>query len=443
MSTRVPLLAILLVCATRTVFALTCGGLTVVPADHVVIKYSAPLATGATRSTPLVSISNTGISVTRTLSGGSATDSSCVDDTVDLGSLGAGRFNLTWTDNVNFTSQRSSFTFYVGAPQPQPVTSTLLYAVEVLPPAVPDQPVRLVMNSASPAPDVAYVSGNDIHVSQWGPAGAHRLSIVDLGILPPGIYNVTESWAGPNGLATGSFPFVVQQPEPASACSGRVSVTRTAAGTSRLRYEDTYYGYNPAFGPPTATSLGWPGIPWWPPMFEVRQLIADSAMGTPYVAPAFCHGEDLDLGPIADGYHKLFWYDMVSVNGSDYREQNQQQLEFWTKNGTSQCTTVAEILTPSLAPEGAPFEVAMDVAILGDQGGVPKVTVAGQIVTLDTGVPYFECCNDSVPSCHMYKATVNPLPAGEYTLVWRIGGKPVATSHLTVGKLSRQRAARH
>jgi hypothetical protein len=102
------LLLSLLLGATRAAFAVTCGGFSIVTADHIVVKYSAPVATGATRSTPVVSMSGTEITVTRTLSGGSATDVSCADDTIDLGYLGAGRFNVTWNDNVNLTTRRSS-----------------------------------------------------------------------------------------------------------------------------------------------------------------------------------------------------------------------------------------------------------------------------------------------------------------------------------------------
>lgn len=66
----------------------------------------------------------------------------CVDDRVDLGILGAGRFNLTWSDNAGFTSQRSTFTFLVGtaAAGTGDETSALL-------PLLPNQPVRLEVNA--------------------------------------------------------------------------------------------------------------------------------------------------------------------------------------------------------------------------------------------------------------------------------------------------------
>src|SRR5438045_6194330 len=123
----------LLLVATRTALAVTCGGFSIVPADHVLVKYSAPLAVGTTQSRLGIAISGSYVSVTRSLSGGSATDQTCVEALADLGYLGAGRFHLTWTDNVNFTSQRSSFTFLVGAPATGTVDTT-----PVLPPALPE-----------------------------------------------------------------------------------------------------------------------------------------------------------------------------------------------------------------------------------------------------------------------------------------------------------------
>jgi hypothetical protein len=58
---------------------------------------------------------------------------------------------------------------------------------------------------------------------------------------------------------------------------------------------------------------------------------------------------------------------------------------------------------------------------------------------------FFEGPSDSLPSCHTFQATVAPLPAGEYTVVWRfLGGQPVFTTPLTVvSSTQRRRAARH
>jgi hypothetical protein len=104
---RLLLLSLFLLGATRAARAVTCGGFSIVPSDHVLVKYSAGLATGATHSVPAVSVMGTEVTVTRNVSGGSSTVESCVDDMADLGYLGAGRFNVTWNDNVNLTTRRS------------------------------------------------------------------------------------------------------------------------------------------------------------------------------------------------------------------------------------------------------------------------------------------------------------------------------------------------
>lgn len=101
-------LMLVLLCATRTALGVTCDGFSIVPADHVIVKYSAALPKGATVSPPIASFSGTNVAVSRNISGASATDVACVDDRVDLGILGAGRFNLTWSDNAGFTSVRRS-----------------------------------------------------------------------------------------------------------------------------------------------------------------------------------------------------------------------------------------------------------------------------------------------------------------------------------------------
>jgi hypothetical protein len=427
--------------AAHTASAVTCGGFSIVPADHVLVKYSAPVGAGATRSTPVVSLFGTAISVARTLSGGSITDVTCVDDTVDLGSLGEGRFNLTWSDNVNFTSLRSNFTFYVGAPG----TGNGGRLIDVLPPTLPDQPVRLAELTCSRNPAIAYVTGNDIHVSTYGSGMPCALSVVNLGILAPGPYNV--DWSRSSG-AVHSFRFVVQQPAPTSACSGVFSVTRTAGGTARLHFEDPYRGYTPTFSPPAVTGVYDTDPLDWPFSMTIVQPVADTADSQASGAPpssTICHAEELDLGPLADGYYMFSWRDKISVNGVDSGFGFPSPLSsFYWRNGRVQCTSLPQLQTPSPALEGAPFDVAMNILKMEWQWG-EKVTVNGQNITVDIPL-YFEGSGDSLPGCQTFKATVNPLPAGKYTLVWRFytgNYQTVSTSQLTVAKPTRQRAARH
>ncbi|HEY2325798.1 MAG TPA: hypothetical protein VGJ82_23275, partial [Thermoanaerobaculia bacterium] len=63
------LVALLLSSVTRAAFALTCGGFSIVPADHVIVKYSAALPAGATLTPPVVSVLGTAINVSRNVSG--------------------------------------------------------------------------------------------------------------------------------------------------------------------------------------------------------------------------------------------------------------------------------------------------------------------------------------------------------------------------------------
>ena len=86
----------------------------------------------------------------------------------------------------------------------------------------------------------------------------------------------------------------------------------------------------------------------------------------------------------------------------------------------------------------------MNILAIDWQSGA-KVTVNGHNVTVDVD-RYYEGSGDDYPVCRTYKATVNPLPAGEYTLVWRYNNgnyQTVSTSQLTVAKPTRKRAIRH
>jgi hypothetical protein len=316
--------AVLLVCATRTAFALTCGGFSIVPADHVLVKYSAPVATGATRSAPLVSINGTEISVTRTISGGSLSDQSCVDDTIDLGAPAGGRFHLTWNDNANFTNQRSTFTFVVGSPSPGwTSTDTLvLPEMQVLAPLLPDQPVRMEVLGCSGRPPVAYVSGAGVEASTDKDRSGNdcKVYVLDLGVLGSGDYKVTLSFVPkPNVYEPWSAidRFVVQQPPPSSTCGSATSVARTANATAHLHYESGYYGYAPMFGLPAVTGNVM-GVDYYSlpnGTVTIVQPVADT--GKPSapsaVPPVFCHAEDVDLGPLDDGYQQIQIWANVSV----------------------------------------------------------------------------------------------------------------------------------
>ena len=94
------LLLLFLIGATRAALAVTCEGFSMTPSDGVVVRYNAALPSGATHSTPIASFNGSAIAVSRTTSGGSSIDSTCVDDSVDLGVLSVGQHTVTWTDLV-------------------------------------------------------------------------------------------------------------------------------------------------------------------------------------------------------------------------------------------------------------------------------------------------------------------------------------------------------
>jgi hypothetical protein len=101
------------------------------------------------------------------------------------------------------------------------------------------------------------------------------------------------------------------------------------------------------------------------------------------------------------------------------------------------------LLTPS-AVEGAPVKLAVNFLYLylGWQW-TTAVHVEGHTITVDIGT-FFEGPSDSLPSCQTYQANVAPLPAGEYTVVWRFDrDRQIITTPLTIVKPTRQRAAHH
>ncbi|HEX3110282.1 MAG TPA: hypothetical protein VHU41_14400, partial [Thermoanaerobaculia bacterium] len=66
---RALLLPLLLLGATRAAFAVTCGGFSIIPSEHVMVQYIAALPSGATHSTPIASFNGSAIAVSRTVSG--------------------------------------------------------------------------------------------------------------------------------------------------------------------------------------------------------------------------------------------------------------------------------------------------------------------------------------------------------------------------------------
>jgi hypothetical protein len=242
-----------------------------------------------------------------------------------------------------------------------------------------------------------------------------------------------------------------------AVCNGTLTVTRTERGTALLHYEDSYPGYSPTFGPPTVTdnsryvdatypSINWPVITIVQPVADV----ADSSKAAPGTVPAICHAEELDIGIPEDGYNEIRWYDQVTVNGANAGVRSSANMVgFRWVEGMVQCSTFPRVTSSSLAFEGAPINLA--VSVLSGFPAVLKSTVSGQTITLDVVGVGWEGPIPVLPYdwCEPYSTTLSPLPAGEYTLLWRFpppgGGqyRTVITSNLTVAKPARQRATRH
>lgn len=443
--------ALLLASVTRAAFALTCGGFSIDPSPHVVVRYSAPLASGATHSTPAVSRNGFDVAVTRNISDGSSVDTACVDDTIDLGALTGGRYNVTWNDNSAFSAQRAQFSFVVGA-----VSSGYLVKTTMVPPGVPDQPVRLELMGLASTPPVAYVAGTNLNVVQYGTGGSSSsLYVLDFGPLPEARYDVTTRHFPGTDRADETFSFIVQQPAPSSACGQGMSVTRTYEGTTHLHYEESFPGYLPTFGPPTVTELittepsGWYSI-------LVEQPVTDAADRTqPGAAPAqsVCHAEDIDLGVIPDGNYSFRWSDMVSVAGARAAAADWGSLSaFQWDRGSVLCTDKSTLLVPPVVIAGEPFRVVR--AVLDDASDVSlNVARNGSVITVTEYLFHGGPLPVGPPGCFRPTATIDALPPGQYTLIWNDSAPPdprllnphieTVSTTLTATAPTRQRAARH
>lgn len=450
MRSRFPL-AVLLICLARTAFASTCGGFSIVPADHVIVQYSAPLPAGATLAPPTVTVLGTDIQVSRNVSSGSSVDVACVDDRVDLGYLGAGRFNLTWSDNAGLTTQRSTFAFLVGTP-----AAGIADETSALLPLLPDQPVRLEVNACSQRPAVAYRSGNDIEISQYGTGSACKLYLLDFGVLPEGIYNVkTTRLDGASAApALTSFSFIVQQPPPVAIFYlDSDAITPTDHGTAHLHHGVKYVGATPRFdGFPGVTEIATYVDPetkaaW--PLTTIIRPVTDSVDTTRITLgswTSFVRAQDLDIGAPANGYNEIRWYDQVSVNGTvvGFQSANPPVGFQWT-NGTVQCSSFPRITIPSPVFEGVPFDVTLTT--MGTLAAGPTVTKNGPNFFIYLQPDQGEVLPAGPPQCTTYSARVTSSFAGLNSLAWfyASNGKWVelAASNFTVLEAPRRRAARH
>jgi hypothetical protein len=242
----------------------------------------------------------------------------------------------------------------------------------------------------------------------------------------------------------------------ADTCRGSAFVTRTQSGTARLHFEDTYSGYDPTFGAPAITQTG--NTEWccyFPvAQFTITQPVTDTGNSAQTGAPAgtpICHAEEIDLGPLADGVYSIAWFDHVSVFGSDagMRASNPGSFGFRWTNGAMQCPTESQIGTFPTPVKGVAFDLTRTL-LSRDYSLAKTVNVTGNIINVDE-VHYYEGPPlVSPPPCTTYTLPMAPLPAGEYTIIWRMhfislsmAPDEVLTSKVTVSDTSRRRSARH
>jgi hypothetical protein len=110
-----------------------------------------------------------------------------------------------------------------------------------------------------------------------------------------------------------------------------------------------------------------------------------------------------------------------------------------------QCTSDPGGLLNPTAFESAPVDVTLNILPPDPERRTVLAThVDGHTITVDVGMYSFPEGGIDGPGCQTFKTTVAPLPAGEYTVLWRFdGGQRVYTTPLTVIKPTRQRAAHH
>lgn len=242
----------------------------------------------------------------------------------------------------------------------------------------------------------------------------------------------------------------------ADTCRGSASVTRTQSGTARLHFEDTYSGYDPVFGAPAITQTGSTQLCcFYPvPQFTITQPVTDTVnsaqAGAPDATP-ICHAEEIDLGPLADGVYAIAWFDHVSVYGMDagMRASNPGSFGFRWSNGAMQCSTESQIGAFPAPVKGVAFDLTRTL-MSRDYSLAKTVSVAGNTINVDE-VHYYEGPPPvSPPPCTTYTIPMAPLPAGEYTVIWRMhfismsmAPDEVLTTKINVGDTSRRRSTRH
>lgn len=424
---------------------------------NVVVTFRMTRPAAAVFGAPAFTISGNAITVTRRVDGAGGGDA-CASDSIDLGSLPAGTYDLTWNDQVMGGTRSETYRFFVG----QRVSFDDYIQPSVIapvPPLLPGKPVQLLVNWCTVAPatigaPVADLAGGTIRMTQGisssGTSDTCALYLVDVGNLPPRRYDVSFNRrivAPPDAFdESAADSFIVQQPAATASCDGRpLAVSLTPEGTARLHFEDSLQGYDPSFGPPSVVSINESG-------FGIEQPLTDSAGVPP--GHKICHAEELDLGVLAPNLYGLSWGYVATPAGKGPSRLRSNRAFIWSGSEVL-CTTEATFSTDPISPI-AGSGVLLSLTRMSTNFFVEPTTatvsgndieVADYINTEVPPLPFPGLQPPRVAQCVTSSVSVQPLAEGKYFVHWvRIDrfGPPtyLGTYTFTVGPRGRRRAAR-
>ena len=423
---------------------------TIAPSLHIVITLTETLPESS-YGTPALAMQGNRIAVQRTIAPASAGEV-CVADSVDLGVLPAGNYELTWTD-LGFRAPRVlTDSFIIGRRVSTSEYRRPSTTIAALSPLLPGSPVRLVVDYlADGSPPVASVSGETIEVTATMSLDGHptpALYLLDLGALAEGTYHValnrfylqrTQTFFAPASLT-----FLVQSPPPSSPCASvplakipLIEVTRTAAGTAHLHFEELRRGYAPAWGPPSVVDIRSNAIDIEQPLVDTDDYTHAGALP----AHDTCHAEDIDLGVLPAGTYALSWAPIAMLGGVGHVLSGGGAFD-WNGSAMTCSTTPAFSTSPGVT-------LSLQRMTFTRTFAPTKREIKGNVITV-TDFQERSPVPDTryEPLCLASSVTVGPLAPGEYVVNWQavpgmaLTPEPVGTYRFTV-PAGRARPVRH
>ena len=232
---------------------------------------------------------------------------------------------------------------------------------------------------------------------------------------------------------------------PTPISTPRISVQlSTVPGSFRLHYENSFAGYAAQFGAPVVSIDG--------ANITISQPVVDAADAGQLGAPApsaICDSEDVDLGTLGAGVHRVaFLYPLIVAGVSHGLRGGGGAGFILDTNGTVQCSTTRSFsLAPSLLIAGAPVTVTSTIMTLGSYLGTDVARTDDSFVVTDTTDTEFP--TEYVPYCLTTSAPLGALGTGNYVVQWKLNDfgapRPEAggTLSFTVIPRGRRRASAH